>query len=150
MNTVSLVIKVISILVFVLIPTIANTQTSIHVERTYLRNNFDFDDKNWNISYWEHWTTEQRESYLAGVRDTAEAISFHMARGVGPKELLHSIVKLLIEPRDDMYNYMYSRYEPTGSGRLTHWLSREVVGVMRNKDYIYAPIYLRNNDIGSD
>ena len=150
MNTVSLVIKVVSILIFLLIPVVADAQSSIPVERPYIRNDFDFDDRNWFISYWEHWTTEQRESYLAGVKDTAEAISFHMSRGVGPKELLHSIVKLFIEPRDEMYVYMYSRYEPTGSGRLTHWLSREVIGVMRNKDYIYAPIYLRNNDVNSD
>ena len=150
MNIVSLVIKVVSILIFVLIPTIVNAQSSIPTERPYIRNDFDFDDRNWNISYWEHWTMEQRESYLAGVHDTAEAIAFHMSRGVGPKELLHSIVKLFIEPRDEMYAYMYSRYEPTGSGRLTHWLSREVIGVMRNKDYIYAPIYLRNNDVNSD
>ena len=145
MNTVSLVIKVISILIFVLIPTIANTQTSIHVERTYLRNNFDFDDKNWNISYWEHWTMEQRESYLAGVHDTAAAIAFHMSRGVGPKELLHSIVKLFIEPRDEMYVYIYGRYEPTGSGRLTHWLSREITKVLRDKDYTHAGTHLRND-----
>ena len=150
MNTASPVIKLISILIFVLIPVVADVQSHNYVERSYLRNNFDFDDRNWNIGYWEHWTMEQRESYLAGVHDTAEAIAFHMSRGVGPKELLHSIVKLFIEPRDEMYVYMYGRYEPTGSGRITHWLSREIVGVIRNKDYIYAPIYLRNNDIGSD
>jgi len=150
MNIVSLVIKVVSILIFVLTPVVADVQALGTVERTYLRNDFNFDDRNWIISYWEHWTMEQRESYLAGVHDTAEAIAFHMSRGVGPKELLHSIVKLFIEPRDEMYVYMYSRYEPTGSGRLTHWLSREVIGVMRNKDYIYAPIYLRNNDVNSD
>ena len=150
MNTVSLVIKVVSILIFLLIPVVADVQALGTVERTYLRNDFNFDDRNWIISYWEHWTTEQRESYLAGVHDTAEAIAFHMSRGVGPKELLHSIVKLFIEPKDEMYVYMYSRYEPTGSGRITHWLSREIVGVIRNKDYIYAPIYLRNDDADSD
>ena len=150
MNIVSLVIKVVSILIFVLTPVVADVQALGTVERTYLRNDFNFDDRNWIISYWEHWTTEQRESYLAGVHDTAEAIAFHMSRGVGPKELLHSIAKLFIEPRDEMYAYMYSRYEPTGSGRITHWLSREIVGVIRNKDYIYAPIYLRNDDVDSD
>ena len=144
MNTVSLVIKVVSILIFVLIPVVADVQSHTPVERSYLRNDFDFDDRNWNISYWEHWTTEQRESYLAGVHDTAEAIAFHMSRGVGPKELLHSIVKLFIEPRDEMYVYMYSRYEPTGSGRLTHWLSREITKVLRDKDYNHAGTYLRN------
>ena len=150
MNTASPVIKLISILIFVLIPVVADGQSHNYVERSYLRNNFNFDDRNWNIGYWEHWTMEQRESYLAGVHDTAEAIAFHMSRGVGPKELLHSIVKLFIEPRDEMYVYMYGRYEPTGSGRITHWLSREIVGVLRNKDYIYAPIYLRKDDADSD
>lgn len=142
MNTYSLVIKL--ILIFVLIPVVADVQ-SHNVERSYIRNDFDFDDRNWNISYWEHWTKEQRETYLAAVHDTAEAIAFHMSRGVGPKELLHSIVKLFIESKDDMYAYMYSRYEPTGSGRITHWLAREIVGVIRNRDYIYAPTYLRKD-----
>ena len=146
------VIKAILISIFVLIPAIVNAQSNAqhHVERMLFEKELVFNDHNWIIDYWEQWTTEQRESYLAGVRDTAEAIAFHMARGVGPKELLHSIVKLFIEPKNEIYIFMYSRYEPSGSGRLAHWLSHEVVGVMKNKDYVYAAMYLRNDDIASD
>ena len=109
----------------------------------------NFDDRNWEIQYWEQWTIEQQESYLAGIQDAAEAIAFQMARGVGPKEILHSITKLFTEPREDLYTYMYGRYEPTGSGRVTSWISREVISVLRKKDYLYTPTYLRN-DIGRD
>lgn len=125
------------VLILVLIGVVANAE---HV---------DFDSRNWSISHWEQWTVEQRESYLAGVRDTAEAVAFQMTRGVGPKETLHSLVKLFIEPREDLYVYMYTRAEPTGSGRIARWISREVLSVMRNKDYLYAPTYLRNS-IGRD
>ena len=45
-------ITVISILIFVLISVVVDVQSYTPVERSYLRNNFDFDDKNWNISYW--------------------------------------------------------------------------------------------------
>ena len=108
-----------------------------------------FNDQHWEIQYWEQWTVEQRESYLAGIQDAAEAIAFQMARGVGPKEILHSITKLFTETKEDLYTYMYSRYEPTGSGRVTSWISREVISVLRKKDYLYTPTYLRHN-IGRD
>ena len=108
-----------------------------------------FNDRSWEIQYWGQWTMEQRESYLAGIQDAAEAIAFQMARGVGPKEILHSITKLFTETREDLYTYMYGRYEPTGSGRVTSWISREVISVLRKKNYLYTPTYLRNN-IGRD
>ena len=132
-------IKSILILVLILIGVVANAK---HL-------GMHFDDRNWGIQYWERWTVEQRESYLAGIRDTAEAVAFQMARGVGPKEVLHSLVKLFTETREDMYVFMYNRAEPTGSGRIARWISREVLSVMRNKDYLYAPTYLRNS-IGRD
>jgi len=150
MNIVSVVrhsCKSILISIFILIAVIVNTQVHPKVLPNMGRESreLNFDDRNWLINTWEQWTMEQRESYLAGVQDTAEAIAFHMARGVGPKELLHSITKLFVESRNDIYRFMYGRYEPTGSGRLAHWLTREVLSVMRNKDYVYTPIYLRDD-----
>ena len=132
-------IKSILISIFILIGVVGNAK---HLD---LR----FNDQHWEIQYWEQWTVEQRESYLAGIQDAAEAIAFQMARGVGPKEILHSITKLFTETREDLYTYMYGRYEPTGSGRVTSWLSREVISVLRKKNYLYTPTYLRNN-IGRD
>ena len=101
------------------------------------------EDRNWQIEYWEQWTIEQRQSYLAGVQDTAEAIGFQMARGVGPKELLHAIVELFMESQGDIYTYMERAYEPTGSGRITRWISSEVIEVLRTKQYSHAGTYLR-------
>ena len=132
-------IKSILISIFILIGVVGNAK---HLD---LR----FNDQHWEIQYWEQWTVEQRESYLAGIQDAAEAIAFQMARGVGPKEILHSITKLFTETREDLYTYMYGRYEPTGSGRVTSWISREVISVLRKKNYLYTPTYLRNN-IGRD
>ena len=132
-------IKSILISIFILIGVVGNAK---HL-------GINFDDRNWEIQYWEQWTVEQRESYLAGIQDAAEAIAFQMARGVGPKEILHSITKLFTETREDLYTYMYGRYEPTGSGRVTSWISREVISVLRKKNYLYTPTYLRNN-IGRD
>ena len=132
-------IKSILISIFILIGVVGNAK---HLD---LR----FNDQHWEIQYWEQWTMEQRESYLAGIQDAAEAIAFQMARGVGPKEILHSITKLFTETREDLYTYMYGRYEPTGSGRVTSWLSREVISVLRKKNYLYTPTYLRHN-IGRD
>ena len=132
-------IKSILISIFILIGVVGNAK---HLD---LR----FNDQHWEIQYWEQWTVEQRESYLAGIQDAAEAIAFQMARGVGPKEILHSITKLFTETREDLYTYMYGRYEPTGSGRVTSWISREVISVLRKKDYLYTPTYLRHN-IGRD
>ena len=132
-------IKSILISIFILIGVVGNAK---HLD---LR----FNDQHWEIQYWEQWTMEQRESYLAGIQDAAEAIAFQMARGVGPKEILHSITKLFTETREDLYTYMYGRYEPTGSGRVTSWISREVISVLRKKNYLYTPTYLRNN-IGRD
>ena len=109
----------------------------------------DMEDTNWAVRYWGQWTTEQRQSYLAGVQDTAEAIGFQMARGVGPKELLNAIVELFMESKDDIYSYMDRVYEPTGSGRITRWISSEVIEVLRTKQYTHAGTYLRN-DISSD
>ena len=103
----------------------------------------DMEDTNWAVRYWGQWTTEQRQSYLAGVQDTAEAIGFQMARGVGPKELLHAIVELFMESKDDIYSYMDRVYEPTGSGRITRWISSEVIEVLRTKQYSHAGTYLR-------
>ena len=103
----------------------------------------DMEDTNWAVRYWGQWTTEQRQSYLAGVQDTAEAIGFQMARGVGPKELLHAIVELFMESKDDIYSYMDRVYEPTGSGRITRWISSEVIEVLRTKQYSHAGSYLR-------
>ena len=103
----------------------------------------DMEDTNWAVRYWGQWTTEQRQSYLAGVQDTAEAIGFQMARGVGPKELLHAIVELFMESQGDIYTYMDRAYEPTGSGRITRWISSEVIEVLRTKQYSHAGTYLR-------
>lgn len=103
----------------------------------------DMEDTNWAVRYWGQWTTEQRQSYLAGVQDTAEAIGFQMARGVGPKELLHAIVELFMESQGDIYTYMDRAYEPTGSGRITRWISSEVIEVLRTKQYSHAGSYLR-------
>ena len=103
----------------------------------------DMDDTNWAVRYWGQWTTEQRQSYLAGVQDTAEAIGFQMARGVGPKEILHAIVELFMESQGDIYTYMDRAYEPTGSGRITRWISSEVIEVLRTKQYSHAGTYLR-------
>ena len=103
----------------------------------------EMDDRNWAIRNWDQWTTEQRQSYLAGVQDAAEAIGFQMARGVGPKELLHAIVELFMESKDDIYSYMDRVYEPTGSGRITRWISSEVIEVLRTKQYSHAGTYLR-------
>ena len=101
------------------------------------------EDRNWQIEYWGQWTIEQRQSYLAGVQDAAEAIGFQMARGVGPKELLHAIVELFMESQGDIYTYMDRAYEPTGSGRITRWISSEVIEVLRTKQYSHAGTYLR-------
>ena len=103
----------------------------------------DMDDRNWAIRNWDQWTTEQRQSYLAGVQDAAEAIGFQMARGVGPKELLHAIVELFMESQGDIYTYMDRAYEPTGSGRITRLISSEVIEVLRTKQYSHAGSYLR-------
>ena len=103
----------------------------------------DMEDTTWAVRYWGQWTTEQRQSYLAGVQDTAEAIGFQMARGVGPKELLHAIVELFMESQGDIYTYMDRAYEPTGSGRITRWISSEVIEVLRTKQYSHAGTYLR-------
>ena len=103
----------------------------------------DMEDTNWAVRYWGQWTTEQRQSYLAGVQDAAEAIGFQMARGVGPKELLHAIVELFMESQGDIYTYMDRAYEPTGSGRITRWISSEVIEVLRTKQYTHAGTYLR-------
>ncbi len=103
----------------------------------------EMEDRNWAVRYWGQWTTEQRQSYLAGVQDTAEAIGFQMARGVGPKELLHAIVELFMESQHDIYRYMDRAYEPTGSGRITRWISSEVIEVLRTKEYSHAGTYLR-------
>ena len=103
----------------------------------------DMEDTNWAVRYWGQWTTEQRQSYLAGVQDTAEAIGFQMARCVGPKELLHAIVELFMESQGDIYTYMDRAYEPTGSGRITRWISSEVIEVLRTKQYSHAGSYLR-------
>ena len=96
-----------------------------------------------NADSWDKWTQTEREAYLAGVQDTAEAIAFQMARGVGPKELLHSIVELFMETSSDIYNYMENTIEPTGTGRITRWISQEIVGVLKNKNYKHAGSYLR-------
>ena len=72
-----------------------------------------------------------------------------MARGVGPKELLHAIVELFMESQGDIYTYMDRAYEPTGSGRITRWISSEVIEVLRTKQYSHAGTYLMN-DISSD
>ena len=109
----------------------------------------EMDDRNWAIRNWDQWTIEQRQSYLAGVQDAAEAIGFQMVRGVGPKELLHAIVELFMESRDNIYSYMDRVYEPTGSGRITRWISSEVIEVLRTKQYTHAGTYLMN-DISSD
>ena len=109
----------------------------------------EMDDRNWAIRNWDQWTIEQRQSYLAGVQDAAEAIGFQMARGVGPKELLHAIVELFMESHGDIYTYMDRAYEPTGSGRITRWISSEVIEVLRTKQYTHAGTYLMN-DISSD
>ena len=103
----------------------------------------DMEDTNWAVRYWGQWTIEQRQSYLAGVQDTAEAIGFQMARGVGPKEILHAIVELFMESQGDIYTYMDRAYEPTGSGRITRWISSEVIEVLRTKQYSHAGSYLR-------
>lgn len=103
----------------------------------------DMEDRNWAVQYWGQWTIEQRQSYLAGVQDAAEAIGFQMARGVGPKELLHAIVELFMESQGDIYTYMDRAYEPTGSGRITRWISSEVIEVLRTKQYSHAGTYLR-------
>ena len=96
-----------------------------------------------NADSWDKWTQTAREAYLSGVQDTAEAIAFQMARGVGPKELLHSIVELFMETSSDIYNYMENTIEPTGTGRITRWISQEIVGVLKNKNYKHAGSYLR-------
>ena len=96
-----------------------------------------------NADSWDKWTQTEREAYLAGVQDTAEAIAFQMARGVGPKELLHSIVELFMETSSNIYNYMENTIEPTGTGRITRWISQEIVGVLKNKNYKHAGSYLR-------
>ena len=96
-----------------------------------------------NADSWDKWTQTEREAYLAGVQDTAEAIAFQMARGVGPKELLHSIVELFMETSSDIYNYMENTIEPTGTGRITRWISQEIVGVLKNKNYKHTGSYLR-------
>lgn len=96
-----------------------------------------------NADSWDKWTQTEREAYLSGVQDTAEAIAFQMARGVGPKELLHSIVELFMETSSDIYNYMENTIEPTGTGRITRWISQEIVGVLKNKNYKHAGSYLR-------
>ena len=96
-----------------------------------------------NADSWDKWTQTEREAYLSGVQDTAEAIAFQMARGVGPKELLHSIVELFMETSSNIYNYMENTIEPTGTGRITRWLSQEIVGVLKNKNYKHAGTYLR-------
>ena len=96
-----------------------------------------------NADSWNNWSQKEREAYLAGVQDTAEAIAFQMARGVGPKELLHSIVELFMESSADIYNYMQNTIEPTGTGRITRWISQEIVGVLKNKNYKHAGSYLR-------
>ena len=96
-----------------------------------------------NAYSWDKWTQTEREAYLSGVQDTAEAIAFQMARGVGPKELLHSIVELFMETSSDIYNYMENTIEPTGTGRITRWISQEIVGVLKNKNYKHAGSYLR-------
>jgi len=140
-------IRSILISIFILISVVVNAQVYPHVDRVSLEPNFD--DRNWLINTWEEWTMGQRESYLAGIQDAAEAIAFQMARGVGPKEILHSITKLFTETREDLYLYMYFRLEPTGSGRVTGWISREVLSVLRKKDYLYTPTYLKNN-VGRD
>ena len=108
-----------------------------------------FTERNWSVHNWDRWTVEQRESYLAGVQDSAEAIGFQMTRGVGSKELLHAIVELFMQSRGDIYTYIENRYEPTGSGRITRWISREITMVLRDRDYNHAGTYLRN-DIVSD
>ena len=96
-----------------------------------------------NADSWDKWTQTEREAYLSGVQDTAEAIAFQMARGVGPKELLHSIVELFMETSSNIYNYMENTIEPTGTGRITRWISQEIVGVLKNKNYKHAGSYLR-------
>ena len=96
-----------------------------------------------NADSWDKWTKTEREAYLSGVQDTAEAIAFQMARGVGPKELLHSIVELFMETSSNIYNYMENTIEPTGTGRITRWISQEIVGVLKNKNYKHAGSYLR-------
>ena len=104
-----------------------------------------FTERNWSVNNWDRWTVEQRESYLAGVQDSAEAIGFQMSRGVGPKELLHAIVELFMQSRGDIYTYIENRYEPTGSGRITRWISGEITRVLRDKDYTHAGTHLRND-----
>ena len=96
-----------------------------------------------NADSWDKWTQTEREAYLSGVQDTAEAIAFQMARGVGPKELLQSIVELFMETSSNIYNYMENTIEPTGTGRITRWISQEIVGVLKNKNYKHAGSYLR-------
>ena len=140
--------SIVTIIVVILITSIYLLMTVVEVANA---DDFEihFNDRSWEIQYWGQWTMEQRESYLAGIQDAAEAIAFQMARGVGPKETLHSITKLFIETKEDLYMYMYSRYEPTGAGRVASWISREVISVLRKKDYLHAPSYLRHN-IGRD
>ena len=62
----------------------------------------DMEDTNWAVRYWGQWTTEQRQSYLAGVQDTAEAIGFQMAGADGHenRSLLRRLP--LVSPRNDL------------------------------------------------
>lgn len=129
---------IVKILLTLIVITIA-----VEVNAQSIETLFDFNDYNWNVDNWDHWTQEQRESYLAGVRDAAEAIAFQMARGVGPKELLHSIVELFMVSRSKIYVYIQNRFEPTGTGRITRWISQEIINVIKNKNYKHASSYLR-------